>query len=120
MDKTVFEGTDDDFSLIIVDVTNISEGFPKGTPIDFITNGVEAMELSLDNQVFKSADGLVSFADGGVITIKIGKQEGISKNIVHSASLRVIDPLHPDGQVLIHPKLKYSNLRIEVVSVNPS
>ena len=117
MKKTVFEGTDGEIKLIIVDTKTTSDEFPNGTPIEFIANGVSKMELCVNSQTFSSDTDALSFDSGGVIKMKLGKESGIAKNIAHSASLTVFDPLHLAGQVVIHPKLKYANLTIEVVSV---
>jgi len=118
MDKTVFEGTDDTISFIVLNKSVVTDDHPRGTPIPFISNGVTSMELYLSDKTFTSDTDALAYDDVGGIHIKLGKETGIIKDVAHAASLKVLDPSHPNGQVIIHPKLKHSNLTIEVVSVS--
>ena len=117
--EILYDGASNTVVLTLINTSITSVGFPSGTPIPFVSNGVTLMELSLDNVIISSANGDISWDDVGNITIKSNNVGDIIKDISHASSLTVYDPAHPaptSGQLLIHPKMKYSQLNLETVS----
>lgn len=116
---TVFPNSDNEIILTIVNASDLSDpNFPKGKPIDFINNGVTLIELNVACINFTSTDGVITFADGGKITIKIGNSidlASVSTEIEHNSTIKVYDPAHINGQYLVHPRMTNSNLTILVV-----
>lgn len=115
MEKTLFNGVSNAIGLVLTDNST-------GEPIPFVDYGVTKMELHLNNKVISSDAndlGKIEWDNAGGISISSGDGVSeISKDILHTSSLIAYDPLHPepeDGQLLIHPKMKNSNLTIEVV-----
>ena len=111
MEETLFKGVSNTVDITLSD--------KDGVPIPFLSNGVTLMELHLNDQTISSVSGDIVWDDVGGISIKAGDDaDKISKDIFHSTSLVVYDPTHPEpssGQLLIHPKMKYSRLKLQIV-----
>lgn len=123
MDKVLYDGVYNYIHLLLVDLKIVSEEYPNGTPIPFMDYKTSGMRLFIDNQSISSYDddlGDISWDNKG--NVKVTSTTGVSsitKDVVHSISLVIYDPLHPEsngGQLLIHPNMSHSNLRIEVVN----
>ncbi len=130
--EAVFLGSDNEIILIIkiqdVDANGIplinGDGVLKEnggtgeytyTAIDFITSGVTSMELYIFGVTVTSATDRLNYFDGGKITLKLGDIDGVDIERLYGISIKVFDPLHPNGQVIVHPKMP-SAVEVEVVN----
>ena len=119
VEETIFTDSDNEVRLILIDPTDLSDpvNFPRGKPYDFISNGVTLMELFINSLKFSSADGDISFYNGGLIIIKLGGDNSIAENISFSSSIKVYDATHPNGQFIVSNTLK--NAQLKLTKVDP-
>lgn len=89
----VFSGYDNG---VRVRISEIVEGFKE--PLDF--EGASSVELYLPDLDITIDSGIDFSEGGGVLTMQLG-HASVPKGR-HSARLLVYDPLHPNGQVLVH------------------
>lgn len=93
----------------VIDVNN-----PDGTPITFTSNGVTKMELSIGDLLVSSATSAISYNDQGQVALMLGNiPELVNGN--YSVSLKVYDPSHPNGQIIVHPEIDKAQASITVV-----
>ena len=116
VDETIFANSDNQIGLILIDPTDLSDivNYPNGKPYDFIINGVTLMELFVGNIKFSSTDGDITYANGGVITIKLGADTSLAHDIQFSSSIKIYDPSHQNGQFIVNHTLKNSSLSLTV------
>ncbi|GLX85041.1 hypothetical protein tloyanaT_12930 [Thalassotalea loyana] len=108
--ETVFIGTDNENELIVSNART-------GDPLNFIEMGVTKMEGSVQGIPFSSENGQVEFFNGGRIVFKLGQVLAAAAR-QQSLSLTVFDPLHTNGQVIIHPTLAGAKVSINAVNAN--
>ena len=116
--EIVYLESDNEIKLMIVNLNEVSEDYPNGTPIDFVSFGVNRMDLCTGDMLFTTGDDSLTYADGGVVKIKLGMTtdiKSVAQDIAHGTTLKAFDSAHPNGQFIIHPKMKKSNLTLEVV-----
>lgn len=120
VDETIFTDSDNEVRLILIDPTDLSDlvNYPRGKPYDFISNGVTLMELFVGTIKFSSTDGDITYADGGIITIKLGADTSLNQDVKYSSSIKIYDPSHLNGQFIVNNNFKDSNLTL--TSINPS
>ena len=120
VDETIFTDSDNEVRLILIDPTDLSDlvNYPRGKPYDFISNGVTLMELFVGTIKFSSTDGNITYADGGIITIKLGADTSLNQDVKYSSSIKIYDPSHLNGQFIVNNNFKDSNLTL--TSINPS
>lgn len=91
--EIVYNGYDNKITLQISQVVNnVSEH------LDF--SGVDSMELLLPDSDQTITTGIDWSAGNGVVRFNLG-DAGLTKGH-HPARLIAFDPLHPDGQVILH------------------
>ena len=113
--KNVFTDSDDEIDIAILDKRIVDDDNPLGTPIPFMTNGVNRMVLYRfdNNEVIADSDidDKISYDDAGGIKLKLGD--------VVTAKFRSIDtyikafsPTKTKGQTIVHNKHPDSNLSV--------
>lgn len=112
---TIFSNSDNEIKLLLLDPNVKDVDNPKGTPYTFISNGITLMELFISNFKFSSADNQIIYDDDGVITLKLSGVESIPKNIAFSASIKIYDPAHVNGQFIVNNAFRNSALKLTVV-----
>jgi hypothetical protein len=81
-------------------------------PIDFIANSTTKVDVYLGGILVTSDTSDVSFADGGLITLKLGMNTDLVLNERYPVVLKAYDALHVNGQVLMHPSMGDSNANV--------
>jgi len=88
-----------------------------GIPIKFVTNGVTKIELFIGGAVVSSITGDITYNDSGVVTINIPDNAGVTLYRKYEVTLKVYDPLHPKGQVVINREFPQSSASIKISSI---
>lgn len=117
VEETVYPDGDDIITLTLSDISTATTEFPMGIPYPFLTNSVSKIELIICGVVFTSDDGVITWDDDGHIKIKIGMDDKLSElstGIKHSCIVKVYDPAHINGQIMVSPKEPHANLTIEI------
>lgn len=97
-----FKDSDNEIKLIVTDtLTN--------NAIDFIDSGVTLMELYINNLVITSETDRVVFSNGGLVTFRLGDLTGLEYGRAYPIVLKVYDPSHLNGQILIHTAMEQTN-----------
>lgn len=99
----VFNGYDNPIKL------KLSERVLNGIePLDL--SGASSVSLILPDLSTTISSGITFNAGNGIIEMSLGG-EAIPKG-VHRARLVVVDPLHPNGQVLLHETVNDFRVRV--------
>lgn len=87
-----------------------------GDVIPFSKNNTEKMELYINGQTVSSDSGQIEWSDHKVV-IDLHGVNGLQEKHRYPVSMKVFDPAHPKGQVILHPKMPTSRMKAEVVEL---
>lgn len=111
--KDVFLGSGD-----IIEITILDSRSEPVQPIPFVDNGVDRMVLfnfDDDSVMLDSAEtSNITFDNQGKIFIMLGDTDPaqITKNRSYKTYIKAYSASFPDGQTIVHPKRRDSNLSV--------
>lgn len=119
MKESLYDGVSNSVSFTLIDPRVVSDEFPNGTPIPFVSNSVTRMDLHLNCQVISSAVdtlGNITWDDDGAVHITSDSNVGsITQDVFHNSQLIVFDTAHPEpdqGQLMFDDKLQLQVVKI--------
>lgn len=113
--KVVRLGTDDE---IIIKASTVAIDEDTGqevlTPIPFVANGTNKIDVSFAEQSVNSVDNddMVSFDNDGNIKLKLGSVSNASKGRNYPAIVTAFSDSYPSGQTICSPDEEDSSLSL--------
>jgi hypothetical protein len=104
--ELVFKGSSNKINVIVSE---------DGIPVNFVAGGVTRMELYIGGVIVTSDTSRLNFFDEGKIELSLGDIEALSSRVKYSVYLKIYTLSDPLGEMIIHPKLRNSNMSLEVV-----
>jgi len=107
--KKIYVGKDNIFKVVLTD--------SAGQPFKFLATGVTEIRLAIQNKVLSSLTANITYNDVGEIVFDLGSNSDIAtlpRDINYICSILEIDPLHGNGQYLVHPDISGANLVIQI------
>ena len=106
----VFLGADNKIRLKVSDNST-----DPATPINWLAVGTSKMELYISGLTVTSSTSRLNYFDGGIIELTLGDVPGLVIKREYAISIKAWDPLHPNGQVIVHPDMANSAFTVNVV-----
>lgn len=116
--KNVFLNSDNTIVITILDKRIVDDDNHLGTPIPFLTNGVDKMVVyRFDNDAViadSSVDDKITYDDNGKITLKLGDIDkfSIAKFRSYDTYIKAFSATNTNGQTIVHNKFADSNLSV--------